>query len=430
MLDCDQGDGSRSQQTHVTGRSMLMSGVLRAQLDPDQLLLLREMFTPYDQMGEWPVWAYVDHRLDAEGIVAADVLASLPVVGEPGGGQMRYGLTWNPGNHWLPNDNMQLALTVAGMWHLEHQESASARLLVAFKDTVRFLVRRQRSITPSPSKVVEATVTSQEVAQWLAGAGSGGLLGLEKDEISRKVGQLVEHEPHLWRWFGRPDLESEQWVLTIPVSIRDFRDVTTVEEYIDKVEQLIAPPGPPPQPLSAAPLDIPYAVSFVDAVWESRTSFPLFARPDPASIARLTQPCDSEGTFNSLMSALADVLSQVAKPGTVKAPRTGALEDVRRYLDQELEPPAAARCSEAIGTLIKLRTIRHGIEHGDARAKAVAAYAELGLSFPVASWPQAWVQISAMACGALDALREEVHAGLGRPRIAAPASSRSGSSHS
>jgi hypothetical protein len=296
------------------------------------------------------------------------------------------------------------------MWHLG---SASAPLLVAFKDTVRFLVERQRSIIPSPSEVVEAGVTSHEVARWLAGSGPGNLLGPGADVILRKVGQLLQHEPYLWHGFRRPDLQSERWELAIRVSIRDFRDVTSVEEYIDKVEQLVAPPEPPSQPLSAAPLDIPCAVSFADAVWESRTGSPLFARPDPASIARLTQPCDSEGAFNSLMSALADVLSQVAKPGTGKAPRNGALEEVRKYLDGELEPPAAVRCSDAIGTLIKLRTIRHSIEHGDARAKAVAAYAELGLSFPVASWPQAWAQISAVACGELDVLREEAHAGLG-----------------
>jgi hypothetical protein len=298
---------------------------------------------------------------------------------------------------------------VAGLWHLG---SASAPLLVAFKDTVRFLVDRQRSITPSPSEVAEAGVTSHEMARWLVGSGPGSLLGPAAEVIVRKVGQLLEHEPYLWHGFSRPDRESERWELRIPASIRDFCDVTSVEDYIDRMEQLVTPPGPPPQPLTAAPLDIPYAVSFADAVWESRTRFPLFARPDPASIARLTQACDSEGTFNSLMSALADVLSQIAKPGAGKAPRAGALEDVRKYLDEVLEPPAAARCSDAISTLIKLRTIRHGIEHGDARAKAVAAYAELGLSFPVASWPQAWAQISAMVCGALDVLREEAHAGL------------------
>jgi hypothetical protein len=250
------------------------------------------------------------------------------------------------------------------------------------------------------------------VADWLGGSGRG-LLGPAADVILRKVGQLLEHEPYLWSGFSRPDPQSERWELKISASMRDFCDVATVEEYIDRVEQLVAPPEPPSQPLSAAPLDIPYAVGFVDAVWESRTGFPLFARPDPASIARLTQACDSEGAFNSLMSALADVLSQVAKPGTGKAPRTGALEDVRNYLNRELEMSAAARCSTAIGTLVKLRTIRHGIEHGDARAKAVAAYAELGLSFPIASWPQAWARISAITCGALDVMREEAHAGLG-----------------
>jgi hypothetical protein len=62
-----------------------------------------------------------------------------------------------------------------------------------------------------------------------------------------------------------------------------------------------------------------------------------------------------------------------------------------------------------------VRTIRHSIEHGDAHTKAVAAYAELGLTFPVMSWHETWAQFSAIACGALDALREEVQAGLSIP---------------
>ena len=53
-----------------------------------------------------------------------------------------------------------------------------------------------------------------------------------------------------------------------------------------------------------------------------------------------------------------------------------------------IKPSAAARCSDAIGTLIRLRTIRHAIEHGDARAKAVAAYAELGLTFLLRAGPR------------------------------------------
>ncbi len=161
-----------------------------------------------------------------------------------------------------------------------------------------------------------AQATSHDIARWLSGPDpGGGLYGPAVDVFVRKVGELVEHELYLRTEFARPDSESERWEVRIPVRIREFRDVTTIEEYIDRVEQLAAPAESPAQPLTAAPLNIPYAVSFIDAVWESRTGYPLFARPDPASIARLTQACDSEGAFNSLMSALADVLSQVAKPG-------------------------------------------------------------------------------------------------------------------
>ena len=98
---------------------------------------------------------------------------------------MRYGLTWNQDNSWLPNDGTRLVLTVAGLWHLG---SASAPLLVAFKNAVRFLVERQRGTIPSPSEVVETKVTSQEVARFLAGSGPGNLLGIAPEVILRKVG--------------------------------------------------------------------------------------------------------------------------------------------------------------------------------------------------------------------------------------------------
>lgn len=197
------------------------------------------------------MWAYVDHVLDARGLVAEDVLASLPVAGGRGGGRMRYGLTWSSDGHQIPAAGTRLTLTVAGMWHLG---SAAAPLLTAFKDAVRFLVRQQRNIVPSPSEVIEATATSTELARWLAGTGPGNLQGPAADVILRKAGQLLEHEPYLWHGFHRPAQDSDQWELKIPASIRDYRDVTSVAEYIDVVERRVAPPEPPSQqPLSATP---------------------------------------------------------------------------------------------------------------------------------------------------------------------------------
>jgi hypothetical protein len=62
-----------------------------------------------------------------------------------------------------------------------------------------------------------------------------------------------------------------------------------------------------------------------------------------------------------------------------------------------------------------VRTIRHGIEHGDARSKAMAAYASLGIGDSLVHWGDAWAQVSAVTCSVLEVLREEAHAGLPAP---------------
>jgi hypothetical protein len=397
-----------------------MSGILRGRLDPEQEQLIQEIFKPFRENGIWPVWAYIDAVMDAQGLMAEDVLASLPVVGGQGGGQMRYGLTRHTDPGWLPALKTPIGLTVAGLWHVR-PGTLKDTLERLFIDILCGLVDLQRNIVPSPTEVIEPTATNADLPGWSRDAGRR-IEPARSKLIQRKIAVLLEGEPYLWHAFYHNANDPDQWTMKVPVHIRAYRDVTSLAEYIDAVERRVEPPDLPSQPLSAAPLDIPYAVGFVDAVWENRTGHPLFARPDPTSIARLTQLCDSEGSFNSLMSALADVLSQVANPETGVAPRNGALQAFRKHLNQvqpnptrlnqALGPTAVRRCSDAVETLIKVQTIRHSIEHGDARVKAVAMYADLGLAYPVADWPGTWAQISAITCGALNVLREEVHAGL------------------
>jgi hypothetical protein len=108
---------------------------------------------------------------------------------------------------------------------------------------------------------------------------------------------------------------------------------------------------------------------------------------DPASVAQVTQPCGSEDEFNSLMSALADVLGQVVQLGTAAPPQRWALEASRDYLAQSLDTDAADRTAAADETLIRLRHIRVSTPHSDARHKAVAAFGEIGSPFP-ASQPE------------------------------------------
>jgi hypothetical protein len=236
--------------------------------------------------------------------------------------------------------------------------------------------------------------------------------GPHVDVIMRKVGQLLEREPYIWHGFTRPASDRELWTMQIAPVLREFRGVRTAEEYIDRMAEMLEPPAPPSVPPSAGPLDIPNAVGYLDAVWKSKTGSRLFVNLDPASVARLTLACADEGDFNSLMSALADVTGAVVRPGKAAPPQGGALEEVRDYLIPKLDADVADRVADAFRTLIRLRHIRVSTQHGDARHKAVAEFREIGLPFPPLSWDHAWTHIAVMARGALDVLREEVHAGL------------------
>ena len=160
-----------------------MNGILRTDLSPEQLLLLEEAFTPWDRAGRWPLWTYIDQRLDAKGLVAADVLASLPTIGSLWGAGSRYELTWyqHSGNR-TPNADTPMALTVAGLWHLR---PATVPLLMAFKDSLipGGEERRQRE---------------------KRGKRGGGVAEFRE-------GRATEHEPYLWHGFWRPDPSADQW---------------------------------------------------------------------------------------------------------------------------------------------------------------------------------------------------------------------------
>lgn len=331
-----------------------MTGLLREPLTAEQMDLLRVIFRPFDTSGE------------------------------------------------------RIALTVAGL----RQVSGAGPLLGAFLTTIRFLVAQQRSLVPSPAKVVEATVTSEAIEEELLTASIKGASGPPVSLLMRKLRVVLGHEPLLYSAVHQPQQGVEQWTVRVPASLRRYRGVDSVEDYLDRVTELVAMPETPSVPFSAGPLDIPNAVGYLDAVWESRTRSHLFVNLDPASVGRLTQPCGSEEEFNSLMSALADVMGQVVKPGTAKPPQGKALEAVGEYLAGSLDTVAAQRAAAAITTLIRLRHIRVSTQHRDARHRGVAAFTGIGLPYPPASWPQAWTHIAAMAISALDALREEVHAGL------------------
>ncbi len=386
-----------------------MASMLRGPVGPEQEALLRAIGEPFIATGKWPMWQYVDMTLENEhGLDAEAVLASLPEAGDRSPSSPGYGLTWRPDSYRQPHMDDRVELTVAGLHYLPEAETVTG----AFAAVIGYLADKQAQLVPSPDEVVTATATGAQILDQLREA---GILAGEADPAAgllTQVRTLMQHEPFLFAATHHSD-SSESWTIKIPAVLRKYRDVTGVEDYIDTVTALVTPPDAPPVPSPVSALGIPYAIGYLDAVWQTRTGKHLFVGLDPASVARLTLACSSEEEFNSLMSALADVLGQVVVPGTAVPPQGRALEAVRDYLASALSPDAADRVSVSFETLIRLRRIRVSTQHADARHRAVTSFGEIGLAFPPPSWDRAWAHIAALAADALDAIREEAHAGLG-----------------
>lgn len=235
---------------------------------------------------------------------------------------------------------------------------------------------------PSPGTVVEAKVSSRQIEEQLTTRSIEGLCAPPVEATMRKVRRLLGHEPFLYNVVHQPKPDIEDWTIQVPAALRAYRNISSIDDYLDRLVEQVTPAEPPSVPPSPRPLDVPYAVGYLDSVWKNKTGSHLFVNLDPASVARLTLACGSEEEFNSLMSALADVLAQVVEPAQARRPNGGALEKIGEYLAGALEPDSAARASDAIGMLIRLRRIRVSTQHSDARHKAVTAFREIGLAFP------------------------------------------------
>ena len=84
-----------------------------------------------------------------------------------------------------------------------------------------------------------------------------------------KLADVPDREPFLHSALNRPN--SVDWEVRVPAVLRQYRDVATVDDDINRATELVAPEEPVPVPLSSWPLDIPNVVGYLDAVWKSRT---------------------------------------------------------------------------------------------------------------------------------------------------------------
>ena len=58
--------------------------------------------------------------------------------------------------------------------------------------------------------------------------------------------------------------------MRLTARLRELRGVATVEDYLGRVIKHVAPAESPSVPMSIGALDLPYAIGYLDAVWQNR----------------------------------------------------------------------------------------------------------------------------------------------------------------
>jgi hypothetical protein len=204
------------------GRTM---SALTAQLDDAQLALLDIMSESYLKTGQWPLWYFVEAEMDDKGHDARTTLKSLPLVGSPNIGGRSYGLAWY--DRTQLNDDSRPALTAAAGLHVP-------RLQHLFGDNfiivLKYLIKQQRAVRPSPDRVERASVTSDDFQRDFSAV---------TPEFVAALPEIFRHEPVLWRGYQSWGTGPNGWKIELHRELSKYKDVETLADYVDRVVELI-----------------------------------------------------------------------------------------------------------------------------------------------------------------------------------------------
>lgn len=197
---------------------------LNAELSQDQLRLLLAIALPYISDGVWPVWHYVEARLDSQDLDARELIHSLPRVGSTGLTGLSYGFT-SALPHYL-GDEERVRLTVAAALPLGELRPYFAE---PFLRVLHHMIGLQRGVVPSPAEVTRVWLDSTELAV--------ALPWLKPDFIAR-LPELLDGEPATRLGSGSTSAEGI-WRKEITREVLRYRKATDLEGYVAAVCEMV-----------------------------------------------------------------------------------------------------------------------------------------------------------------------------------------------
>jgi hypothetical protein len=355
---------------------------LYASLPADQQTLLQIIGDAVLATGTWPIYQYVQAKLDDLDYDIDVVFGRLPVLAN-GYAPARRDRT--------SHEQEPVKLTIAGMAHVP----AMASTVDMFLRVVRELAEQRVKAAYDPTRVITVAVPGRQLID---------TLGLADEPLVDLLPDLLRGEPSTWN--GAPSNKEDGWFHQPSTFIRRFRGVTDVNDYLTRMRNWLAPAAPSAIPQPTSPLGLVTAFDYLDVVWRLRFGRKLVHVPSTERAAKLVFEVTSSDEFTDRLSALGEMFKALDVPGT----GAGPFDRLRSYLPNQLPAEAMVRVNAALDLLQKVTHLRNAGQHVGAAGKAAQAVPAFGLIYPITNCQEAWWAVQTHVISALDALREEVQA--------------------
>lgn len=363
-------------------------------LDPlsdDELSFLRvtaDGFAAAD--GRWPCWQWVRQQLwTRDGLDAEQILGGLPTW-EYDYRPVRLGYRGQP----IPKIGDEVPLSIHGMAYVSSAVPAVGQLVDAFLTSLKTAAVMQRGISPEPTMPAELKVPVEDFTRTVNMAAGTELTAVQ-------LCAILSGEPATWLGMNQHN-GNWTWDLT-SVRLAPYAEVQTVDEYLARLDVLVALPQQPTPLEYLPPLALPEAFDHLGLAWRIATGQRLFNIPRAAIPAKLTQPANSQEEFESRCSALCDMVKSFDFPA-----EGGSLNNMKVRLSELLGDEAAGRARAEVDTLRWIFELRAGQQHHGADTRAERARTALGLAQFGSDWAGAWDHLRATVVQALTIIREEI----------------------
>lgn len=189
----------------------------RIRLSDDQRTLLEVAYAAFRQEARWPTYQYVDKALDVRGMNLHTTLHGLPE-----------GLLRPLGSGGaIPQAGEDVRLTLAGV-----AQGGGLSDVELFIRVLQWLVEQERVFRPAvPSTAEELRVSSSDIQRAVGHADQ------PSDDALARLRLLIETEPAIYTSMRHPE-GPRPWDLTVSSDIRRYREVHTVDDYLERLEEL------------------------------------------------------------------------------------------------------------------------------------------------------------------------------------------------